>query len=56
MLGHQSELANFSFGICIVAGADPGGSLGSQAPPLQKYIKEAKRVMYWYKTLKCIIS
>ena len=33
-----------------------GGSLGSR-DPLQKYIKEAKRMMYWYKnTLKCIIS
>ena len=37
-------------------GADPGGSLGSQ-DPLQKYIREAKRMMYWYKiTLKCVIS
>ena len=27
---------------------------GSQDPSLQKYIKEAKRMMYWYKiTLKC---
>ena len=42
--------------IGAIAGADPGGSLGSR-DPLQKYIKEAKRVMYWYKnTLKCIIS
>ena len=41
----------------VVSGTDPGGSLGSRDLPLQKYIKEAKRVMYWYKnTLKCIIS
>ena len=43
----------------IGTGADPGGFLGSRdpPPPLQKYIKEAKRVIYWYKnTLKCIIS
>ena len=38
------------------AGADPGG-LWSLETSLQKYIKEAKRVVYWYKnTLKCIIS
>ena len=43
--------------VIMISGADPGGSLGSRDPPLQKYIKEAKRVMYWYKnTLKCIIS
>ena len=36
--------------------ADPGGPLGFR-DSLQKYIKEAKRMMYWYKnTLKCIIS
>ena len=30
---------------------------GGLETPLQKYIKEANRVMYWYKnTLKCIIS
>ena len=34
-----------------------GGSKGGLETPLQKYIKEAKRTMYWYKnTLKCIIS
>ena len=26
-----------------------GGVFGVSRPPLQKYIKEAKRVMYWYK-------
>ena len=42
---------------CVpLTGADPGGSLGSR-DPLQKYIREAKGMMYWYKnTLKCIIS
>ena len=38
-------------------GADPGGVFEVSRPPLQKYIREAKRMMYWYKnTLKCIIS
>ena len=37
-------------------GADPGDLWGLETP-LQKYIREAKRMMYWYKnTLKCIIS
>ena len=39
------------------AGADPGGGLWGLETPLQKYIREAKRMMHWYKnTLKCIIS
>ena len=32
-------------------GADPGRSLGSR-DPLQKYIREPKRMMYWYKNTK----
>ena len=42
----------------IVTGADSEAVFGVWIlTPLQKYIKEAKRVMYWYKnTLKCIIS
>ena len=44
------------FDTCLT-GADPGGVFGVLRPPLQKYIREAKRMMYWYKnTLKCIIS
>ena len=41
-----------------ISGADPGGLWGLETPlGLQKYIKEAKRMMYWYKnTLKHIIS
>ena len=35
-------------------GGSKGGLWGLKTP-LQKYIKEAKRTMYWYKnTLKCI--
>ena len=33
------------------AGADPGGLWGLETP-LQKYIREAKRMMYWYKITK----
>ena len=29
-------------------GVDPRRFLGVSRPPLQKYIKEAKRMMYWY--------
>ena len=29
-------------------GADPGGLWGLEIP-LQKYIRELKRMMYWYK-------
>ena len=33
------------------------GGLWGLETPLQKYIRVAKRMMYWYKnTLKCIIS
>ena len=31
-----------------IAGADPGGPWGFEIP-LQKYIREVKRMMYWYK-------
>ena len=34
------------------SGADPRGVIGVSRPPLQKYIKEAKRMMYWYKNTK----
>ena len=40
----------------ICQGRIQGGLWGLKTP-LQKYIREAKRMMYWYKnTLKCIIS
>ena len=32
----------------VITGADPGGLWGLKTP-LQKYIREAKRMMYWYK-------
>ena len=35
-----------------MAGGDPRGVFGVSRPPLQKYIKEAKRMMYWYKNTK----
>ena len=40
----------------VVRGGSRGGLWGLETP-LQKYIREAKRMMYWYRnTLKCIIS
>ena len=45
---------------CTVLQIRRGGSrgvFGVSRPPLQKYIREAKKMIYWYKnTLKCIIS
>ena len=45
----MEEVTEFIRNDMHFSGADPGKPLGSR-DPLQKYIREAKRMMYWYKT------